>query len=63
MQEFEQWFQANEDILTIQFAESGADRELDFDFEKESYAIYQACCGNNLKHMGNYNNYFNKKGL
>lgn len=32
--EFEDWLENNEEELTIECAETGADRELDFDFER-----------------------------
>lgn len=32
--EDQEWFDANEEELNIEFAESGADRELDSDFEQ-----------------------------
>jgi hypothetical protein len=41
MQSFEDWFDANEEELSILFAENGADREMDFDFEEECYKKYQ----------------------
>ena len=50
MQDFERWLKVNEASLTIQFAESGADREMDFDFEQEAYDVYVQCNGNNLHH-------------
>tara|TARA_R110002110_G_scaffold14804_3_gene67921 strand:- start:2793 stop:2984 length:192 start_codon:yes stop_codon:yes gene_type:complete len=41
MLSFEEWFKVNEDELRIKFAENGADRELDFDFEAECYKEYK----------------------
>lgn len=32
---FDEWYFANEDRINIELAESGADREMDFDPEKE----------------------------
>ena len=60
MQSFDKWLDINYDELMIQFAKSGADREIDFDFEEESYDVYVQCCGNNLHHMGNYGLYFKR---
>ena len=31
---YQDWYEANEEELSIEFAESGADRELDSDFER-----------------------------
>ena len=36
------WFYANEEAILIELAESGADRELDFDLETEFDKRYQA---------------------
>ena len=36
------WFYANEEAILIELAESGADRELDFDLEAEFDKRYQA---------------------
>lgn len=33
--DFEEWIEINENELTCIFAETGADRELDFDHERE----------------------------
>ena len=41
MMSFEEWFIINQDALMIQFAENGADREMDFDFEAECYKQYE----------------------
>ena len=38
---YEQWLDANEDEAGITFAESGADRELDFDPERELERMYE----------------------
>ncbi len=49
--DFAQWYDLNADELFIQFAESGADRELDFDFElaaEKQYEIYLANFGEQL---------------
>ena len=40
MQSFDEWLEINYDELVCLFAENGADREIDFDFEEESYDIY-----------------------
>jgi hypothetical protein len=37
---FEKWSEINEDELTCIFAESGADREIDFDREKAEEELY-----------------------
>jgi hypothetical protein len=34
MKDFDEWLDGNYDDLTAECAESGADRELDFDFEQ-----------------------------
>lgn len=36
------WFYANEEAILIELAETGADRELDFDLEAEFDKRYQA---------------------
>ena len=41
MQSFEKWFKVNGKELAIQFAENGADREMDYDFEEECYKEYE----------------------
>lgn len=41
MLSFEDWFYLNEDLLIIEFAETGADRESCFDFEFESEKRYE----------------------
>jgi hypothetical protein len=38
---FEEWFHYYESSLAILFAENGADREMDFDFERESWNKYE----------------------
>ena len=38
--DFETWFDLHIDDLAIKFAESGADRELDFNFETEAETEY-----------------------
>ena len=40
MQSFEEWLEVNNDELTILFAENGADREMDFDFEEEALKVF-----------------------
>jgi len=43
MKSFEDWYNENEEELSIECAETGADRELDFDFDQLSedrYEIY-----------------------
>ena len=39
--EFEEWREKNEEELSIMFAETGMDRELDFDLENELERCYQ----------------------
>lgn len=39
--EYDKWFELNENELGIAFAESGADRELDFDYERECEKGYE----------------------
>ena len=41
---FEDWLELNEAELLIEFAESGADRELDFDSEREIEERYDTYC-------------------
>jgi len=38
---YDKWYDVVEDEINIELAESGADRELDFDSEKEFEARYQ----------------------
>ena len=45
---FEEWFEHNEASLAILFAENGADREMDFDFERESWNKYEEYLGTYL---------------
>jgi hypothetical protein len=40
--EFEEWYDLNEEKINIELAENGADRELDFDSEREFEDRYQA---------------------
>lgn len=42
--EFEQWLDINEDELKIQAAESGLDRDLDFDVENFLEREYEKYC-------------------
>ena len=44
MLSFDEWVEENEEELIILFAENGADREMDFDFEEESYRLYEQYC-------------------
>jgi hypothetical protein len=37
---YEQWLDINYDELSIMFAETGADREMDFDFERDCEDIW-----------------------
>lgn len=39
---FQIWFNENEETILIELAESGADREMDFDLEAEFDKRYQA---------------------
>ena len=38
---FEEWYEKNEEELRIMFAETGMDRELDFDIENELEKLYE----------------------
>jgi hypothetical protein len=38
---FEEWLELNEENMSIYFAETGMDRELDFDVEDELERCYQ----------------------
>ena len=38
---FEEWYNLNEENIYIELAENGADRELDFDSEKEFEKRYE----------------------
>lgn len=42
-EDFETWSEINDVDLTIYFAETGADREMDFDREKEEREIFEKC--------------------
>ena len=42
---FEEWSERNEQELSEIFAESGADRESDFDREREEIKIYESLIG------------------
>mgnify|MGYP001198880986 CR=1 FL=1 len=42
---FEEWLIKNEEELNIKFAETGMDRELDFDVEDETEKEYQKYLG------------------
>ena len=44
MQSFDEWLEVNYDELVCLFAENGADREIDFDFEEEAYDLYVQSC-------------------
>lgn len=55
---FDTWLYVNRNILSAEFARAGTNKEIDFDFEQQSLQVYQACQGNNLKHMGNFSSYF-----
>ena len=39
---FEEWLEINEEELSILFAETGADREPDFDIEAEELKLYES---------------------
>ena len=41
---FDDWYAFNEESINIQLAESGADREMDFDPELEFEIRYQEYC-------------------
>ena len=47
---FENWYIENEEELDIKFAETGADRELDFDFKTFTEKRYE----DYLKYHGEY---------
>ena len=57
-QHFGNWLRVNKDILKKEFAKFSIDKEIDFDFEYQAFEVYQACQGNNLKHIGNFSTYF-----
>ena len=38
---FDEWYSLNEDEINIELAETGADREMDFDVEMEFEIRYQ----------------------
>ena len=38
---FEEWYKLNEERINIELAESGADREMDFDSEREFEDRYE----------------------
>ena len=44
---FEEWLELNEDECDIYFAETGMDRELDFNVEDELERCYQKYLGTN----------------
>ena len=39
--EFEEWYELFEDFINIELAETGADREMDFDSEREFDKRYE----------------------
>jgi hypothetical protein len=41
---FEDWSERHEQVLTEIFAETGADRELDFDRESDELRLYNDLC-------------------
>jgi len=41
---FEQWYELNESEINMELAENGADRELDFDSEREFEKRYEKYC-------------------
>jgi hypothetical protein len=41
---FDEWFSANEKEIITELSESGADREMDFDIEKEFEKRYEVYC-------------------
>jgi hypothetical protein len=43
---FENWYELNEEEINIELAESGADRELDFNSEQEFENRYQKYLNN-----------------
>jgi len=48
MDKFHKWFNRNEDEINCMLAENGADRELDFDYEAEAYALFVLTQGTDL---------------
>ena len=38
---YEEWYELNESELHCRFAETGADREMDFNIEDEIYKLYE----------------------
>lgn len=44
--EYDEWYCLNEERISIELAESGADREMDFDLEKEFYKRYNLYLSN-----------------
>jgi len=44
MKEFDEWYEENEDEIYISAAESGADRELDYDAEAYAERMYDQYC-------------------
>lgn len=43
---FDEWYELNEKEINIELAENGADREMDFDSEKEFRDRYQEYVNN-----------------
>ena len=43
---FDEWYEANEENINLELAESGADREMDFDSEKEFEKRYETYLDN-----------------
>jgi len=44
MKDFDTWYEENEDEIYISAAESGADRELDYDAEAYAERMYDQYC-------------------
>lgn len=45
---FEEWCEINEDLVNLEISESGADREMDFDSEKEFNKRYEKYLNNEI---------------
>ena len=50
--QYEQWFYENESNILIELAETGADREMDFDLEAEFDKRYEKYLNNKSQSVG-----------
>lgn len=50
--QYEQWFYENESDILIELAETGADREMDFDLEAEFDKRYEKYLNNKSQSVG-----------